>query len=244
MQETPASEAVSEKVRFVTETPDLYCSDEAQAYVQRELDRPSKAWIREVVGSTRETEFVKLRTPEFVLLPDLNNPRRPQQRPFPPWSRATAAPFQQSRRSFQRPPSPAHPAPRRFNWLAIVADPGLRSVRDLRGEHLPMLERLHRQCVEAIQGEHKVGEEDIMVFANYPPSVYRLHFHFCAPFFQPSAFDAFRMHPLSAIINNLRLLSGYYALSTFQIPVHSSSDLYRALACASDYGAGDAPVSE
>jgi hypothetical protein len=107
-----------------------------------------------------------------------------------------------------------------------------------------MLERLHRQCVGAIQGEHKVGEEDIMVFANYPPSVYRLHFHFCAPFFQPSAFDAFRMHPLSAIINNLRLQSGYYALSTFQIPVHSSSDLYRALACASDDGAGDAPVSE
>jgi m7GpppX diphosphatase len=108
-----------------------------------------------------------------------------------------------------------------------MTNPGLRCIRDLRGEHLPMLEEMHRACVEAIQREYKVGEEDIMVFANYPPSVYRLHFHFCAPFFQPSAYDAFRMHSLSAIMNNLRIREDYYAASAFQIPVHLHSELFR-----------------
>ena len=118
----------------------------------------------------------------------------------------------------------------RFNWLAIVADPSLRSVRDLRGEHVGMLERLYEQCVSAIQKEYKgVGEDDIMVFANYPPSVYKLHFHFCAPFFQPTAYDAFRMHSLRGIINNLRIQPLYYQVSTLQIPVHSGSELYRAM---------------
>jgi hypothetical protein len=244
MQETPASDGgAHERVRFVMETPELYGSDEVQAYVQREIERPSKAWVREVVESTRETEFVKLRTAEFVLLPDLNGHRRPPPRHPHPWprprleERPLSAPA--ARRAFHRPPAPApapapppapsHHAARRFNWLAIVADPGLRSVRDLRGEHLPMLERLYRQCVQAIQREYRVGSGDVMVFANYPPSVYKLHFHFCAPFFQPTAYDAFRMHSLSSIISNLQVHPDYYMLSTFQVPVHSNSDLYRAV---------------
>jgi m7GpppX diphosphatase len=132
---------------------------------------------------------------------------------------------------------------RRFNWLAIVADPEVRSIRDLRGAHLPMLERMYRQCVQAIQREYRVGWEDVMVFANYPPSVYKLHFHFCAPFFQPTAYDAFRMHSLSAIINNLQVNPEYYALSTFQIPVHTNSDLYRAVVAARGECGGVSPSS-
>ena len=284
MQDTPVSHSPPpERVRFVVETPEMYGSEASQAYIRQEIERPSKAWVQEVVESTRETEFVKLRTADFVLLPDLNCHRRhPPRHPAPPFrarpahpspgvdppcdpaivaigaslrpqrpapvlcGRPSSAPLActryfawnpgMSRRGGAasttspggRPPTPYH-ASRRFNWLAIVADPSIRSIRDLRGEHLPLLERMYRTCVQAIQREHRVGLEDIMVFANYPPSVYKLHFHFCAPFFQPTAYDAFRMHSLSAIINNLRVDPGYYAVSTFQIPVHTNSDLYRAI---------------
>jgi hypothetical protein len=224
-----------ERVRFVLETPEVHASEAVQAYIQQEIDRPTKLWVNEVVDSTREAEHVKLRTPEFVLLPDQNGHRRHLPRPPAP---AGPDPLARPRRVLanwpRRAPTPHPSAPRRFNWLAIVTSPEVRSIRDLRAEHLPMLERMYRQCVEAIQCECRAGPEDIMVFANYPPSVYKLHFHFCAPFYQPAAYDAFRMHSLSAIINNLRVRGDYYAASTFQIPVHSNSELYRAIAAFRD----------
>ena len=299
----------SEGMRFLMETPEAHCSRESQAFIQQEIDRPSKAWVQEVVRSDRESEFVKLRTEDFVLLPDLNGHRRqarafrarplqilaagagagnwpryesgwkmadwkqqggverdwkhqggvdrdwkqptPREAPsqgglFGSWRGGETQPQHNRARSWPIEGGCAEDAntadasaaksiaPRqarhRFNWLAIVADPSLRSVRDLRGEHVGMLERLYEQCVSAIQKEYAgVGEGDIMVFANYPPSVYKLHFHFCVPFFQPTAYDAFRMHSLSGIINNLRVHPLYYKVSTLQIPVHSGSELYRAM---------------
>lgn len=192
--------ATQERVRFLTETGEMHLSPETRAFIEQEVARPSKQWVEEVVHSSRESEFVKLRTEEFVLLPDINCNRRVCKQP---------------------------PQQRRFNWLAIVTDRSIRSIRDLRGEHVPMLERLQELCVAAIQREYRVDTGDVMVFANYPPSVYRLHFHLCAPFFKPSAYDAFRIHPLSAIINNLKIHPDYYRLSSFQIPVHRNSELYR-----------------
>lgn len=258
----------SDGMRFVMETPELHASRAAQAFMQQEIERPSKQWIQEVIKSDRESECVKLRTCDFVLLPDINGHRR-QVRAYRARTAIQPAHWMSQQSAWRYPPSdtggwrdptpqrwsPVHhgqskhtraqswpqeiddkklgfrpSALKRFSWLSIVADPELRSIRDLRGEHIGMLEVLYAQCVESIQKEYKVSAEDIMVFANYPPSVYKLHFHFCAPFFQPTAYDAFRMHSLSSIINNLKLHPMYYSMSTFQIAVHSGSDLYRAIA--------------
>jgi m7GpppX diphosphatase len=205
--------STQERVRFLVETGEMHTSPETRAFIEQEVERPSKQWVGEVLQSSRESEFVKLRTEDFVLLPDINCNRRV----------CKQAPRLGRARPHQGDAAPS----RRFNWLAIVADPSIRSIRDLRGEHVKMLEQLQRQCVAVIQREYEVEAEDIMVFANYPPSVYRLHFHLCAPFFKPSAYDAFRMHPLSAIINNLRIHPEYYSLSSIQIPVHRNSELYR-----------------
>ncbi len=203
-----------DRVRFLVETGEMHASAETRAFIEQEVERPSKQWVGEVVQSSRESEFVKLRTEDFVLLPDINCNRRVcKQGPRPGRARTGEG-------------SSDTVQVKRFNWLAIVTDPSIRSIRDLRGEHLQMLEELQRQCIAAIRREYEVEAEDVMVFANYPPSVYRLHFHLCAPFFKPSAYDAFRMHPLSAIINNLRIHPEYYRLSSIQIPVHRNSELY------------------
>jgi m7GpppX diphosphatase len=200
-----------ERVRFLVETGEMHASAETRAFIEQEVDRPSKQWVGEVVQSSRESECVKLRTEDFVLLPDINCNRRI---------------CKQAPRMGRGRTGGENTTQKRFNWLAIVADPSIRSIRDLRGGHLKMLEQLQRECVAAIQREYEVEAGDIMIFANYPPSVYRLHFHLCAPFFKPSAYDAFRMHPLSAIINNLRIHPDYYGLSSIQIPVHRNSELY------------------
>lgn len=236
------------RVRFVVETPEQHNNAGSQAYIEQELNKPSKAWVVDVLESKRECESVKLRTADFVLLPDTNASRR-QSRPYPQCRHASRSPPDESewplrplqglprwasaKMGARTPASP--PRDKNFNWLAIVADPSLRSVRDLRGKHAAMIERLYEECLAVIKKEFGVDKKDVMAFANYPPSVYKLHFHFCAPFFTSSAYDAFRMHPVSAIINNLKVCPDYYKLSTFYIPVHASSDLYRAVGA----GAGE-----
>jgi diadenosine tetraphosphate (Ap4A) HIT family hydrolase len=251
----------------------MHESSLVQNFIQQEIGKPSKVWVQEVVNEKRECEFVKLRTPEFVLLPDSNAQRRQcksiqskESIDYRYMTRATS-PFMKTRwqtqymnkkhelhqNSIGR--QPGFCAQRKsilaitedkteyqkieaqtkgFNWLAIVADPKLRSIRDLRGEHVDMLENLYEQCIKAIKKDFQIESHDVMVFANYPPSVYKLHFHFCAPFFMSGAYDAFRMHSLSNIINNLKVCSDYYKLSSFQIPVHVSSELFSADIIQSD----------
>ena len=250
--------------RFFTETPIFYQSYEVQSFIEQEVKKPSKMWAHEVVEGKRENDSVRLRTPDFVLLPDLT-PARRQHRPFARdvWNVRCGQPVPRP----QRYPKTVNAAwasqkyvltnaaepdawaatqtkdawaatqikdnsaldyhSRSLNWLVIVTDPLLRSIRDLRGEHVKMLEEMYEQCVSAIQREYKIGRSDIMVFANYPPSVYRLHFHFCAPFFTSSPYDAFRMHPFSTVVNNLRVCPDYYKLSVFQVPLHVGSELFR-----------------
>lgn len=220
-------------IQLISETPEMYASEAMQAFVAQECARREKEWIHDIVKLGAEADCVKERTEEFVLLPDSGAHRR-NLRPYKmlpgrmPRLALEPEPLYSTVRRLTHAWAPRYTY-RRFHWLAIVADDGLRSVRDLRGHHIPMLLRMRDRCLAAIRRDHDVQEEDIMIFANYHPSVYRLHFHFCAPFFQPSPFDAFRIHPLSAILNNLRIHPDYYALSTLQIPVHLNSLLYRAL---------------
>ncbi len=231
-------------IRLVYETPTSHSAMDTQAFVTQEVERPSKGWVREVISAERESEHVRVRTPDFVLLPD-----QQRRRPSPPtmrWKEIDRC-FHHHHSSRRVDPSATTlccSSPRRLNWLAITTDPSLRSIRDLRARHVPMLERMQRLCLAAMQRELGVEEDQIMIFANYPPSVYQLHFHFTVPFAQPSPYDAFRIHPLSTILNNLRLYPDYYRESTFRIPVHAASDLYAALCpeqfpCSSEDDAGE-----
>ena len=58
--------------RLILETPSMHGSGPMQAYISREVAKPCKQWVHEVLGSKRETDRIKLRTPDFVLLPDVD----------------------------------------------------------------------------------------------------------------------------------------------------------------------------
>jgi len=228
------------RVQFISERPESYSSDKLQEFIQQELTKPNKVWVHEVLNSKRECEFVKLRTEEFVLLPDVNTTKKQNTnsllldiRPLQGLPRWAGGKHQFQKTQLHEHCSVAikkfeQSKVKQFSWLAIISNPSVRTIRDLHGKHVPMLERMYDQCVTAIQNEFGLARQDIVAFANYPPSVYRLHFHFCAPFFSSGAFDAFRMHSLDNIINNLKICPEYYKLSTFYVPVYVGSDLYRA----------------
>jgi hypothetical protein len=238
--------------RLVVESPEMHNSSSMQAFIKQEVAKPSKQWIHEVLGSKREVDRVKLRTEHFVLLPDFESSNK---RVFFSLSGDHAqeknnksrdaldqpikiAPYQWTgektgrRWLFRRPYVQLH-------WLAVVTDTGLRTMRDLRGTHIPMLQQLHKQCCHRIWEETGIPPEKIMAYVHYPPSVYQLHVHFKHPINAQGSCDTLRVHSLTNIINNLQIDPDYYAKSAIQLPVYQHSDLFFAMGLEQLYDAPD-----
>lgn len=62
-----------------------------------------------------------------------------------------------------------------LNWMVIFKDRGLRSVRDLRGGHAPMLREVQQKLKEMLP------HRDFMTYFHKPASVWQLHLHVAAP---------------------------------------------------------------
>lgn len=200
----PFQKNISGQMKIVPETPQMFWSDDIQTMITEDIKTPRKKWIHHIINKEKEQEFVKLDTDDFVLLPDTQR--------------------------IYRKSTKVH-----FNWLAIMKNTSLRNIRDLTSDHIPLLQNLKKTCIERILTEYPhVKENDIMIFANYPPSVHVLHFHFCFPFLFPSAYDAFRIHSIDTIINNLIIHPNYYSISTLLLPLHESSPWFSLYHCQQD----------
>jgi hypothetical protein len=224
---------------LIIESPEMHFGPDMQAYIASEVARPCKQWIHEVLGAQRETERVKLRTQHFVLLPDVDTVPsqvfsrlildKSAERWLPTQPKAVA-------RKSSRDPSQGwlQPIERRLrsrsvHWLAVLADTSLRTLRDLRGDHIAVLITLYTQACQKISEDTGIQADQIMAYIHYPPSVYQLHIHFKHPIGPHAAHDSLRIHSLVSVINNLRVDSDYYTKSILQLPVYSHTELYTAL---------------
>jgi len=198
-------QATSKKKLLLLESPEVYASDAMQSYVLDEAGRPSKQWIQKVLKGQQESDQVKRSDPDFLLLPDTHRTNRGGGADQS-WFRTT------------------------LNWLCIPRDCSLRSLRDLRGEHVGLLEKMLRESLECIEAETGIPADEVMAYVHYPPSVYHLHVHFAYPYGQQTHRDPFRMHSLASVIENLRLDGGYYERISLHVPVHADTCLSGILA--------------
>ena len=209
---------------FVEETAQQHLSETMQTYVTAQQKRGDRQWVAEVLQGSREADTVLLRTREFVLLPDTSASTTkllPTRLP-PKTDLSTALSTALSTGNTKR--LPAH------EWLCIVTDKDIHNLRDLRAEHVPMLQRMHTACLTAISLQcDNMHSSELVAFVNYPPSVHTLHVHFCAPFRMCMPYDAFRMHSMQSIIANLRMDSEYYAKCSLHFPVMIDSEIHRIL---------------
>ena len=255
---------LSSRMVFVLETPEMHMSPRVEAFIVEQRGRADRQWVMNVLNGSQETECIKARTDDFVILPDvvpewlrmrggsfkLNKDSVGLADVVPEWPRMRGGSFKLNNDSVglagEVPEWPRMRGSRyvsasqdslrvaqaqfaQLNWLAIMTDTGLKTLRDLRGEHLALLKALKEQCVAAVKKEFEVGSPEILIFANYPPSVYTLHFHICCPFKVAASFDVFRMHSLDSIIHHLEMDPNYYCKYSLNIPVSNSSRLYHAL---------------
>ena len=63
--------------------------------------------------------------------------------------------------------------------LALPQDRTLQTVRNLTGQHLPMLKDMLESSMTAIKEKFGVPRSEIRAFFHYPPTYYHLHIHFC-----------------------------------------------------------------
>jgi hypothetical protein len=194
---------------LVAETPEIYRQHTVAEFIQSEVDSPNKQWVASILGGTQEQEAVVVRTGEFVLLPDTEKVNKY-------WNPAPSSP---------RKGGPAGEQRRwmTLNWLSIVQDQAIRSLRDLRGEHVPMLRRMLDACVAAIERETGIPQDQVMAYIHYPPSVYQLHVHFSFPYGQYYHRNAYRVHNLRSIIDNLELDADYYKKITLYMAIPKKS---------------------
>jgi hypothetical protein len=198
------------------ETPEMHAAQSMARFIEQEVGRPSKQWICSIIEGNQEQDEVVHRTEDYVLLPDTERANR----------------YWRITHNTRVHHSPAR-APRRvLNWLAIAHDKGLRTLRDLRGCHAPMLQEMLDTCTQMIENETGIRREQVMAYVHYPPSVYQLHVHFSYPYAQYCHRNTFRVHNLATVIDNLRIDPDYYAKATLYMAVYRQSMHYHALAPA------------
>lgn len=61
--------------------------------------------------------------------------------------------------------------------LAMPKIKGLKSVRDLKGEHLPMLESIAETTYQTVQEKYNIPKEKLLVYFHYLPTYWLLHIH-------------------------------------------------------------------
>ncbi|KAK3585924.1 hypothetical protein CHS0354_038463 [Potamilus streckersoni] len=118
---------------------------------------------------------------------------------------------------------------------AFVYKPGVKSLRDLNGTHLPLLRNILENGSVAIEKKYGVPRSKLNVFIHYKPSYYYLHVHFKHVMFEVYGFEATRAHLLIDVIQNIELKDDYYQWKTLTYTIREDGELCKRFKAAGTY---------
>jgi len=187
--ETHVKKYSRQRVRFVTETPEIY-RNQIRPYMQAKREQGRLNWVFNILDGRTEVEDVIFRTQPwgvegqaegdkdgFLLLPDLN------------WDRSTLD---------------------ALHLLALVERRDLWSLRDLRRKHVPWLRRMREHLVDATVATYPSVERDqLKLYVHYQPTYYHLHIHIVHVALEAGATQATgKAVGLEGIIETLEVMAG------------------------------------
>jgi hypothetical protein len=114
----------------------------------------------------------------------------------------------------------------------LAMDSSLRSVRDLRGKHLPQLRALRAETLRVAKERYNLPANQILIFFHYQPTFYWLHIHAIATTTprRGTGFDAWRAILLDDVIDNLARDADHYATVSLTYALDTQSGLAKAFA--------------
>nr|XP_055212340.1 m7GpppX diphosphatase isoform X2 [Gorilla gorilla gorilla] len=113
--------------------------------------------------------------------------------------------------------------------IAICHRRGIRSLRDLTPEHLPLLRNILHQGQEAILQRYRMKGDHLRVYLHYLPSYYHLHVHFTALGFEAPGSGVERAHLLAEVIENLECDPRHYQQRTLTFALRADDPLLKLL---------------
>ncbi|XP_067827193.1 m7GpppX diphosphatase [Heptranchias perlo] len=109
--------------------------------------------------------------------------------------------------------------------IAISHRHGVKSLRDLTAEHLPMLQNILQEGQVAISQRYNIPASQLRIYLHYQPSYYHLHVHFTALSYDAPGSMVERAHLLSSVIENLQTDPDYYQKRTLTFALKADDPL-------------------
>ncbi|XP_070769657.1 m7GpppX diphosphatase [Enoplosus armatus] len=109
--------------------------------------------------------------------------------------------------------------------IAITHQRGIKSLRDLTSEHLPLLQNIFQKGKEAILQHYSLPASKLRVYLHYQPSYYHLHVHFTKLGYEAPGCGVERAHLLPDVIQNLQSEPQYYKTRTLYFPLRADDGL-------------------
>uniref|UniRef100_A0A1I7XLC2 m7GpppX diphosphatase n=1 Tax=Heterorhabditis bacteriophora TaxID=37862 RepID=A0A1I7XLC2_HETBA len=109
--------------------------------------------------------------------------------------------------------------------LAIIHRRGVKSIRDLTSDDLPLLENIRNKSLAAIREKYDVRSDQIRSYFHYQPSFYHLHVHFVNLKYDAPASSTLSAVLLDDVINNLYIAADYYKKATLSFSRKKSDKL-------------------
>ncbi|XP_039212437.1 m7GpppX diphosphatase [Crotalus tigris] len=111
--------------------------------------------------------------------------------------------------------------------IAICHRRGIKSVRDLTAEHLPLLRNILQEGGEAIEKRFGLAKTQVRVYLHYQPSYFHLHVHFTALSYDAPGCSVERALLLSDVMYHLELDSQYYQKCPLTFAVRADEPLLK-----------------
>lgn len=118
--------------------------------------------------------------------------------------------------------------------LAIAMDRSLKSLRDLTAAHLPLLENIRTKSIFAIHEKFGLNKNEIRAYFHYQPSFYHLHIHFTYLGYDAPGIHCARAHLLDNVINNIKLMPGYYQKASLTFSTFETDKILAAIEKATE----------
>lgn len=102
----------------------------------------------------------------------------------------------------------------------------LTSIRDLRAQHLPLLQYMRDKTMEICLEKYALEKNQLRIFFHYQPSFYHLHLHVVNINYRPAGSEVGRAVLLRDVIDNLKLDDVYYKKATLTYLLKMNDPLY------------------
>lgn len=157
-------------------------------------------WIYNILDGKTEQESIVYRDERFLLIPPLLKEKK------------KGAPLKKEY------PTGAY-------LLAIPEDRSLRSIRDLRQQHLDLLKHMYTVTLEVMKSKYGVTKDQLEIEFHYIPSAYHLHIHFRKKSDKPPKTDTGLnvVHRLFDVIKLIKSDDLYFQKHDIEIMVKNAS---------------------